>query len=65
MTLEELGNNYISQANRVKNEITGLRPLLLIYRDDRLNDLKNRILVLYRLGRYYNYLGQKLLLMAG
>ena len=61
MTLEEVGFEYIGEAENIRKQITGLRPLLEIYRDDKLNSLKNRIYILYRLGRLYNEIGNNIL----
>lgn len=61
MTLEEVGFEYLGEAENIRKQITGLRPLLEIYRDDKLNSLKNRIYILYRLGRLYNEIGNNIL----
>ena len=61
LTLEEVGFEYLSQAENIRTQITGLRPLLEIYRDDKLNSLKNKIYILYRLGRLYSEIGKNIL----
>ena len=61
MTLEEVGFEYLGEAENIRTQITGLRPLLEIYRDDKLNSLKSRIYILYRLGRLYNEIGKNIL----
>lgn len=61
MTLEEVGRNYLDAAEKIRIQITGLRPLLEIYRDDKLNTLKQRILILYRIGRHYRAVGNCIL----
>ena len=61
MTLEEVGFEYLGEAENIRAQITGLRPLLEIYRDDKLNSLKSRIYILYRLGRLYNEIGKNIL----
>lgn len=60
MYLNELANEYLLRAERIKQEITGLRPLLLIYRGDRLETLKNRIWILYRTGKAYSFFANAL-----
>lgn len=64
MTLEEIGNEYLEEAESIRNRITGLRPLLEIYRDDELNSLKSKIWVLYRLGKNYFETGKRILNMS-
>ena len=61
MTLEDVGFEYLAEAENIREQITGLRPLLEIYRDDKLNSLKNKIYTLYRLGRFYNEVGKNIL----
>lgn len=64
MNLNELGNKYLAEAESIRKRITGLRPLLEIYRGDELNTLKSRIWILYRLGKKYNSIGSGLLKLA-
>ena len=64
MTLEEVGFEYLGEAENIRKQITGLRPLLEIYRDDKLNSLKNRIYILYRLGKLYNEIGKNILRLS-
>lgn len=64
MTLKEVGLEYLGEAENIRKQITGLRPLLEIYRDDKLNSLKSRICILYRLGRLYNEIGKNILKLS-
>ena len=61
MTLSEIGAEFLKESVRIKNKIKGLEPLLMIYRDDDLDTLKRRILILKRLSEECEILGERAL----